>query len=201
MVHLTDITGLLGVASATAGLLPGPAAKLSKSRRTTLFVSTLLLMLIPFGDISLAGYVRGATGDLSITTLVLVWVALFRPPAFQAGHRFAPLLLIAAAALFLYPLALGIGMFDPYRLGYGELPLLATLLFVALYAWFWSHTLIALCIALAMLAWAVGWYESANLWDYLLDPFVSVYALAALAKHSVKSLRRQGKSRRPQTPG
>ena len=49
--------------------------------------------------------------------------------------------------------------------------------------------MIALCIALATLAWAAGWYESDNLWDYLIDPFVSVYALASLIIVGFKIIR------------
>jgi hypothetical protein len=30
-----------------------------------------------------------------------------------------------------------------------------------------------------MIAWAAHWHESANLWDYLLDPFLAIWALFA----------------------
>jgi hypothetical protein len=35
-------------------------------------------------------------------------------------------------------------------------------------------------IAIAIIAWAAHWNESANLWDYLLDPFLAIWALLAL---------------------
>jgi len=47
---------------------------------------------------------------------------------------------------------------------------------------------VALCIALAVFAWDIGWYESNNLWDYLLDPLLSIYALNAVMRHSVQTL-------------
>ena len=75
-----------------------------------------------------------------------------------------------------------IGMFDPYRLGFGDLWLISGLLFLALAAWAWQCMLIALSLSLAVLAWSIGWYESSNLWDYLLDPWISIYALAVLLK-------------------
>ena len=96
------------------------------------------------------------------------------------------LALIALAAFALYPMALGASAYDPYRLGYGNLQFIVVLLLLALVAWFWKYWLIALCIALAILAWAAGWYESNNLWDYLLDPFAAIYALAAIMIHAVK---------------
>ncbi|MEO8342610.1 MAG: hypothetical protein ABI536_02225, partial [Gallionella sp.] len=83
---------------------------------------------------------------------------------------------------------LGVGAYDPYRLGYSNAQFVAALLVLALAAWFWKFILVSLCIALATLAWTVGWYESDNLWDYLLDPFVSIYALTTITICGVKAL-------------
>ena len=47
---------------------------------------------------------------------------------------------------------------------------------------------------LAVLAWAAGWYESGNLWDYLIDPMVAGYAVFALL-NSIAWLWRLGRSR------
>jgi hypothetical protein len=204
MANFTDMTGLVGVASAaTATLLFLPAiARLPRSYRAILLGAVFVLLLIPFAGMPLAAYVRGATGDLSITTLALLWCALLKP-WFNSGMadtraRYTLLVLIALAALALYPMALGVGAFDPYRLGYGDPLFVSMLLLVTLAAWFWKFPQIALCIALATLAWAIGWYESDNLWDYLLDPFVSFYALAAVMTYAVKALWRQGGSRESQ---
>jgi hypothetical protein len=40
--------------------------------------------------------------------------------------------------------------------------------------------LVTLSISLAVLAWSVGWYESGNLWDYLIDPLLAVYSVFVL---------------------
>lgn len=194
MPNLTDLTGLAGVASAMTAtlLLLSGVAQLTKPRLALLLGAVFVLMLIPFDGMPITAYVRGVTGDLSITTLVLLWCALLRPwcgcVMVEIKHRFALLILIALAALALYPMALGVGTFDLYRLGYGNPQFVAVLLLFALAAWFWKLTLIALCIAFATLAWAAGWYESNNLWDYLLDPFLSIYALTAITICGVKAL-------------
>ncbi len=203
MPNFTDLTGLAGVAGATAAsllLLPGIAG-LSRLRLAMLLAAIFVLMLIPFGGMPLAAYVRGATGDLSITTLVLLGCAMLKPwfGATDARSRHALLILIALAALAFYPMALGVGAFDPYRLGYGDPLFVSALLFIALAAWFRKLPLIALCIAFATFAWAIGWYESTNLWDYLLDPFVSIYALAAIMIHAVKALLQRGRLRKAQS--
>jgi energy-converting hydrogenase Eha subunit A len=192
MTNVTDLTGLASVASAIAAsllLLPG-LARLTKMRQAWLPGAVFVLMLIPFGTMPLAAYVRGVTGDLSITTLVLSWCALLGPwcGSAKVNNRFALLILIALAALALYPMSLGASAYDPYRLGYGDPQFVAALLLLALAAWFRKSALVALCIAIATFAWAVGWYESDNLWDYLLDPFVALYALAAIMICGVKRL-------------
>lgn len=193
MLNYTDITGLVSVASATAAgllLLPG-IASFSKSRRAIFLGGAFILMLIPFGGMPLAAYVRGVSGDLSITTMLLLWGALLRPwlVSTNVRSRRALLLLIALAALTLYPLALGIGAFDPYSLGYGNSQFVTVLLLLGLGAWFKKYYWITLCVSLATFAWAIGWYESDNLWDYLLDPFVAIYAQAAIITHTLQRLR------------
>lgn len=194
MPHLTDLTGLASVASAmTASLLLFPSiAQLPKQRLAKWLGGCFVLMLIPIGGLPLAGYLRGATGDLSITTQVLLWSALLTPwlanVHIEAGARRSLLILIAAAAVFFYPPALGLGMFDPYRIGYGDPLFVTALLLIALLAWFYKRQPITLCIALATLAWSLGWHESDNLWDYLLDPFLAIYALGAVALYAAKKL-------------
>jgi hypothetical protein len=194
MPHFTDLTGLASIASVTAAamlLLPG-MVKLDWPRLAMLLGAVFVLMLIPFGGMPLAAYVRGVTGDLSITSLILLWWAILRPwfgcVVVEDKHRIALLVMIALAALVLYPMALGAGAYDPYRLGYGNPQFIVVLLLLALAAWSRKYSQIALCIVLATLAWAIGWYESGNLWDYLLDPFVAIYALAVITICGVKAL-------------
>jgi hypothetical protein len=198
MPHFTDITGLAGVASASVAsllLFPG-IARLGKLRLSLLLGAAFVLILIPFGGMPLSAYVRGATGDLSVATLMLLWGVLLKPwhTGIKGKEHFVWLILVVSASLFLYPMALGIGTYDPYRLGYGDPQFVIVLSLVAVAAWFWNVVMLATCIALATLAWAVGWYESSNLWDYLLDPFVSVYALAAILIHMVNAILHKGNS-------
>jgi hypothetical protein len=192
MPNITDLTGLAGVACATAAavqLLPG-IGKLTRLRLALLQGAVFALVLIPFDAMPFAAYLRGMTGDLSITTLVLLCCAMLRPwcGTVQTGHRLALLGLIALASIVFYPMALGVGAYDPYQLGYGNWPFVAVLLLLALATWLRGYTMITLCIALGTLAWAVGWYESDNLWDYLIDPFAAIYALTAIMIFCVKTL-------------
>jgi len=188
MATFTDLTGLTGITLAVAALCGMALERLTLSKRlSTLSAGGIfVLLLLPFGELPPAAYVRGMVGDLSITTLLLfVYVSgrrLDGLPPVDSQHRIGSLLLLVLAACALYPLALGATAYDPYRLGYGEPWFLWLLLSLALTGSALRLPLVALSISLAVLAWAMGWYESDNLWDYLIDPALSAYALLALLK-------------------
>ena len=152
--------------------------------RYALAVAAVIAVLVPIGDLSIAGYVRGATGDLSTSTLALAANAVFAwltgRTMFERRERNALLWLVAGAALFLYPLALGWTPFDPYALGYGSIAFVTALLLVTLVAWRMGLKLVVLVILAGALAWLGGLYESRNLWDYLIDPLAGAYALGVL---------------------
>jgi hypothetical protein len=103
--------------------------------------------------------------------------------------RQALLSLIALSSMVLYPISLGMGYFDIYSLGYGNTGLLCSLLLLAVTAVFMNCGIVALAIALAVLAWSVGWYESTNLWDYLLDPLLAIYALSVIISKIISYLK------------
>lgn len=185
----TDLTGLFGVTLAVFTLLVRvPKIKaLPLPKRAATLGAALLVLSVPLWGLSLAGFVRGITGDLSISSVVLLALALTRSLSgrelVQSVNRHAMLGAVAIAAVLFYPLALGLSAFDPYRLGYGNLWFMAALLGFAIWSSLRYSTFLAVCIALAVGAWSTGWYESPNLWDYLLDPWLAIYALVAQAKY------------------
>ena len=129
-------------------------------------------------ELPLAAYVRGFTGELSITAMLLLWTTYISPKEIQVPA--AMKVWIALVAIIFYPLALGVSMLDPYAWGFGSFTLLAAVIVTALIVWFAGSNRIAIILALAILAWAVGWHESANLWDYILDPFLGLWAIGSL---------------------
>ena len=130
-------------------------------------------------ELPLAAYVRGVTGELSVVTMLLLWSSVI--PSNQKtplGFK-VPLALIAIA---FYPLALGLGMIDPYAWGYGSIGLLIAVILFAIICGIAGWIKGVWIISFAMIAWAAHWHESANLWDYLLDPFLAIWALIAIPK-------------------
>ncbi len=185
----TDVTGLFGATLAIVTLLfrLRRVQALPLRQKAGLLAVALIVLLIPLWGVSAAGFLRGITGDLSIPSVLLLMLALVRSLAgyalFEAPDRHATLNVIAIVAALFYPFALGVSMFDPYRLGFGSLWFMAALLGVAVWASLRYSTLLALCIAAAVAAWTSGWYESTNLWDYLLDPWVAIYAFVVQTKY------------------
>ncbi len=126
----------------------------------------------------IATLLHGFAGTPSVTLLALaVWQL--------AGHASSPLgqrpawLVIGFAVVF-YPLALGLGPFDPYAVGYQPWPLLLACgaLAAALLRCRRDDWLLILTAALA--GYAGGLF--ANLWDALVDPLLVLAAVAVVVR-------------------
>ena len=163
-----------------------PLARLPLAIRSILIVGiTLLLMLPLYGDPAWYA-VRGIFGDSSITAL-LFYIAFILQQNFS-WHLCRPdeLLLLrrllVMTALLLYPLALGLTQFDSYSLGYANPWLLAILFIIALLLWWRRYYFLAISLTASVAAWSLQMLESANLWDYLLDPVFVVLLLLTYIK-------------------
>ncbi|TMH87971.1 MAG: hypothetical protein E6H42_07345 [Betaproteobacteria bacterium] len=186
MISASDAFGLFG--SGLLGLAAVATAirlrRLPVRARYAVMLAAALAVFVPIGELSIAACVRGVTGDLSMSTLVLAGAACFAQLTGRTliglRDRQALCWLLALAAAFLYPFALGWTRFDPYALGYGSIGFLTALLAITLAAWWARLHVIVLVVIAAALAYLVGAYESRNLWDYLIDPLASVYALVRL---------------------
>lgn len=128
-------------------------------------------------ELPLAAYVRGVMGDLSIVSLLLLWSSVL-PSAKKTPLAFK--VSIAIAAVVFYPLALGFGMLDPYAWGYGSIGLLIAAILIAIVCGLAGWIKGVWVLSFAIIAWAAHWHESANLWDYLLDPFLALWAIFAI---------------------
>lgn len=189
MIALTDAFAMTGISMALcAGALSLRRFGRHKNFALSPWVKGLLLalfiaLLIPKSgaDIPLAAFFRGLTGDLSITLLALSFLSLcrrlFGTAAVNNQELKVLMILVSAGALLLYPTALGLGNWDAYRLGWGSWWFLAALLLLCGVSALTGLRVLPALIALAVLAWSFGLMESGNLWDYLLDPWVSVFAL------------------------
>ena len=156
-------------------------------------VAALAATCFPWFGHPLPYWSASLSANFSVIMVVLLIVGVldraglpgvFRPRDWQAAWIFG-----ATASVLLYPSALGLGPqnFDAYALGWPWL--------------YWAQSLVlfggagsaaALLIrrgnrfgyilGLALLGYAIGFQESENLWDYLLDPvYGAVSVLVVLA--------------------
>ena len=161
-----------------------PTGRLPAGYRLAVLLGAVLVALVPLSTgLTLAGLLRGLTDDLAISSLVWLSVAalikLGYLPPLPISAKWPLWLCFAVLGLILYPAALGLGMVDTYRWGYSPRGLIIavgalTLLFVLL-----RNVLGMFMLALATLAFLLDIKPSDNYWDYLLDPFIVIYCLAA----------------------
>ena len=185
----TDLFAASGIALALCATWLRIYCRLSGHNRTkptsvtaiTLAVFVLLLLPMPGVGIALAAFLRGFSADLSITLTVLCAFSVVRSlrGTVVINQRESTMLMcaVAAGALLLYPTALGWGDWDAYRLGWGSWLFLFVLAAVCVISVLSGLRVLPAFVALALLAWSLGLMESTNLWDYLLDPWLSVFAL------------------------
>jgi hypothetical protein len=198
-MSFTDWTGLSGLALVWVLLalrLP-IAVRLSRPQRLLFVLAIYGIVLLPILGLSLAGFLRGLVGDLSTTSLLLLVAALVARLRQLAGgegvawwsmrERFVLFLFVSVLALLLYPFALGLGMLDPYRSGFGGIGLLVMLALLSLWSMRRGSYLLPAACSLAVLAWSMGWYESTNIWDYLIDVPLAIYALVQMLKAMLKA--------------
>ena len=158
----------------------------------TVVVFAVLWCPLGTANLPIVAYVRGVSSDLSITLVVLSCIVLLRRMfgfcIVDNRDLKALLVALAIAALFLYPLALGWGDWDPYRLGWGEPGMWLVLLMVSLVYWVKGLRLLPLLVGLALLGWSAGVMESTNLWDYLIDPWLAIFAIFYSVFSAAKNL-------------
>ncbi len=177
-------------------------------KKAIIYVLLLLFFLFTFVSIdgnSINQYFRGIFNDLSISTLILMTYYLFtyQNPPIQSGSM---LRIIALSGLIFYPLALGLSPIDPYAWGYfnnihtyiAPLLFLLTLLSLLTYAFYKKDLMTLICLLGASLAFQLNILESRNLWDYLLDPVIFIFALFSVII-SIFRQRRSEKTVKPST--
>ncbi|MBP5996310.1 MAG: hypothetical protein KA535_00015 [Azonexus sp.] len=138
----------------------------------------------------IATLLHGFAGPPSATLLALAaWQLAGRGPS-PLGQR--PAWLVIGFAVLFYPLALGLGPFDPYAIGYQPWPLLLACGALAAGLWKWRRNDWLLILALALAAYAGGLF--ANLWDALVDPLLVLTALAVAVRQLARRASAGGKT-------
>lgn len=148
-----------------------PWLRARRGRMTAVLAAVCALLSLPVAGVSLLAVLRGVLGDLSIVTLVFLFILFFR------GAR--PLLphvrLLAPVGLVFIGLSFAWSPLNPYAWGYASAALPCLTGCLALFLWFRGRRALSLAPLAALIGWRLHWLDSTNLWDYLLDvPLVMV---------------------------
>lgn len=155
----------------SASLLVGAAVSFLPIRRCSL--AGMLAAAVAL--VSVAPLIYGVTGPLSFT---LTQLALLK----VCGDRFVPKQSLVATGLFIvfaaafYPLALGLGPFDPFDLGYRPKMLLIIMVPIALWLALSFGPILVVIVGFDLIAYGAGLFD--NLWSALFDPILVVVAAA-----------------------
>ncbi|MEI6632567.1 MAG: hypothetical protein WCP22_01980 [Chlamydiota bacterium] len=194
---LDRLCGALGPALIVAAAAASLARLFGGSRafRIALAAACAGSVLLPVNGLPLYGYFRGVAGDLSVTTLALLLAASLAAagggPILRDPDRALLFAAVALAGLVLYPTAAGFTPFDVYHLGYRPFGLVCGVLAVSLWAWVSGRRAAALIPLVALAAFDLHAIESGNLWDYLLDPLVALYACGWWLQRIARALGRR----------
>jgi hypothetical protein len=164
-----------------------PTSRLRRSFQLLALLVLFAVSCIAIDKLALAAYLRSVIGPLAMTTLLMMGaVALLRLRVTNIsclGIQHVAFM-FAALGLMMYPAALGLTQFDPYRLGYDpELMLIVVGAFAAWFLYSGNH-FGAWLLALATVAFIADLQASDNYWDYLLDPFLVVFCWSLVARRA-----------------
>jgi hypothetical protein len=138
------------------------------------------VMLVPVQGLVIARWVAGLNANFSIplTSMLalIVWEQAFDRETFSEREWTTAWGFGAIGGLALYPMALGLGSFDPYQWGWPFSPLF--IFIAALTVWLvWRENRFGILLLLCAAAFQLQLLESTNYWDYLLDPIYSLVSL------------------------
>ena len=153
------------------------------------------MTFLPAGPTTFGEFFLGTFGPVSAATLVIV-AGYLHAVIIGATYRTsrAMLVCLGVVGLVFYPLTFGLSDFDPYGLGYRGLTIPALMFAFVLVGWIAKSVDILCWILLAALLYALGSYDSNNLWDYLIFPTDSIYAVGALVISAQRAHRTTDKS-------
>lgn len=193
------IVGWLGVFLVLA-VLASILFDLRKRRwpaRSAVIAGSAILPLVPIFGLSISQYFLTIVGHLSITSMVLLGIALIGRltdgSLLGRNERTMIYAAITAGSLLIFPATFGLVQFNGYQLGFGSITFTVGLAALALIFALSNRNIAFLSIAICVLGFELHLLESNNLWDYLFDPLLAIYSVTALIWRAGKALHEKRK--------
>jgi hypothetical protein len=142
-----------------------------------------LLAILPVQGLPLGRWLHGYNANFSLPFVAILTCFVLQPllkrrlldkQALQSAYLFG-----SVVGLLLYPLALGVGSFDPYALGWSWPGVVLPIALVAA-GLLWFENRFGLVLLVSGVAWQIGCLESDNAWDYAIDPAYFIFSVIAL---------------------
>ncbi|TNF98611.1 MAG: hypothetical protein EP297_07610 [Gammaproteobacteria bacterium] len=160
-----------------------------------IFFLMSVLAVVEINGLITAAYLRAVTGDLSITSIILL--AYFIAEAYtgktyvsQGDRKIIRITVLVTAVLF-YPFALGLEYWDSYAGGFGSWWLYTLLMVMSGLLWYKQAWLPLTILLTGILAYVTSLLESDNLWDYLIDPWLVLAMLSLNIINIIRGLKSQ----------
>lgn len=154
---------------------------------------SVALLALRVQGLSIAAWIASFSESWSLLLTGLLCIAVlenfFAIKFFTASDWKATWIFGAAASLLLYPSALGLGRFDTYSLGWHSHSFIAGVALLAVIC-LWKKIRLGMLLLGALIAYALHLQGSANLWNYLIDPFYGFLSLMMVLGIAVRSIRR-----------
>ena len=177
-------------------LLQGGAGLLGRDLRG--WRLTLILGLVsafiavtPVGGLPLARWMISFNANFSISLTAILFSKVtessFGVKLLDKNALLTCWVFSLTAGAILYPMALGLGRFDPYQAGWGFSWLFVVVCGVTILLLIMKNRFAVVLIA-AILAHNLHLLESTNLWDYLVDPFMVLVSCIALGSRFFRKL-------------
>jgi hypothetical protein len=157
------------------------------------YLLSAAIIVLPLSNWLLIEFSRGLLTDLSLASLLMLGTYLLSILKVKRPINDMSLnLVILLFAILLYPASMGLGMFDPYSLGFASHVyydyFVLGIAAMGILAAYIGYQQLAIWLTLSCIAHGLQVYESSNLWNYLLDPFAVIAVLVSMINTYAKKL-------------
>lgn len=166
----------------------------SRSIQAAVFALLIVVALIPIDKLNGSQHFLTIAGHLSFTSMCLLGafiVGKFSGSVlWKRGEKQLMLPAVLVCGILIYLAAFGVVTFDLYQLGYSSVSLIAALTVAAVAAAVARFNILFSVLVSAAAGFQLHLLHSHNIWDYLVDPLLVIYAAASLSIAAVGSIKR-----------
>ncbi len=164
--------------------------KTTKRACLLLGICTFAIGLVRIDGIDICGRLLPFTGSLSVGSVCVLCLMILRRiqpdiVPYTKAEQFAATVFWACAGTLLLASALGFWRSDVYAVGYLPTPAWVVLS-GSLATVFVRYRVFAVYLVVAVVAWQFRIVESANLWDYLLDPWLTIGSCMVVTRNCLR---------------